>query len=285
MTLFLRLAAGLFALTVILATPYAAHSYPQGAPSGTAGNNAFTCASGGCHDSFALNSGTGSVSIDAPDVVEAGETVTITVTVDNTTAPAPGSSVQQGFEASVRNLAGGDGVGVGMLTVTDDTNTRVPFDGDDSYITHTTSGLTQTSYSFDWTAPAEGGSAIIFAAGNAANGGDGSLGDYIYTTQQTIAVAVDAEDGPDERAFTLAAPFPNPARSVSTTTVTLAAPATVSARIVDGRGRTVRQIATAERRAGENDLALDVRGLAAGTYFVVVEADGARRTQPLVVAR
>ena len=285
MTLFLRIAAGLAALTVVLATPYAAHSYPQGAPSGTAGNNAFTCASGGCHDSFELNSGTGSVTIDAPATVQPGETVTITVSVDNTTPPAPGAERQQGFEASVRDQAGGSGVGVGDITITDPDHTRVPFDGDASYVTHSSGGLGETSWSFDWTAPTDAATATIFAAGNAANGGDGSLGDYIYTTTRSIAVLVDAEDGPDARGFSLDAPYPNPARGVSTTAVTLAAPATVTARIVDGRGRTVREIATAERRAGAHDLALDVRGLAAGTYFVVVEADGARRTQPLVVAR
>ena len=292
MTLALRFLGALVAVGAVLAAPYAAHSYPQGAPSGSAGNFGFTCASSGCHDSFELNSGTGSVAIDAPDVVAPGETVTITVTVDNTTPPAPGAQPVQGFEAAVRDLSTGatGGVATGTLTLTDPDATRYPVgDSQGEYVTHTVIGQEQTSWSFDWTAPAEGGSATIYAAGNAANGnaggGSGGSGDYVYTTTREVAISTDGEAGPAEAAIELSAPRPNPARSSASAVLSLPAAAAVVARLVDGRGRTVREIARAERRAGEQPVAFRVDGLAPGTYFLVVEADGARRTQPVVVAR
>ena len=292
MSFTLRFLGALAAVGAVLATPYVAQSYPQGAPSGSAGNFNYTCAASGCHDSFDLNAGTGSVSIDAPDVVAPGQTVTVTVTVDNTTPPAPGAEPVQGFEAAIRDLSTGatGGVATGTLTLTDPNATRYPVgDSQGEYVTHTVDGLTQTSWSFDWTAPAEGGAATIFAAGNAANGnagsGNGAGGDYIYTATREIAISTDGEAGPAEAAFELSAPRPNPARSYASAVLSLPRAATVAARLVDGRGRTVRELARAERRAGEQPLAFSVERLAAGTYFLVVEGGGARRTQPVVVAR
>ena len=297
----LRLAAGLAAFAALAAVPYLAQTYPQGAPAGFNGQNLEggaprTCGVSGCHSSYALNSGTGGVSIQAPATVAPGATVPITVTVVNTTPPAPGAQAVQGFLASVRDhaqpLPNGEGDFVGTTTITDAVNTRRPF-GDPRYVTHSETGTLQTTWTFDWTAPDSPTTATVYVAGNAANGGDlpaepgnNAAGDYIYTATATITVmTVAASDAPDARALALSAPHPNPARGSASARLTLASAATVAGRIVDGRGRTVRTLTTERWGAGAHTLRLDAAGLAPGTYFVVVEADGARQTQPLVVAR
>lgn len=293
----LRLAAvalvALFAYA--LAGPSPVHSYSFGAPVGFAGHvleggEARTCTT--CHSDFALNSGTGNVTITAPTFVVLGETVPITVTVTNTTSPAPDSENRQGFQATVRDhdvpVPSDESTPVGTLTITDAENTGRPPGGDEAYVTHTSTGNSQTSWTFDWTAPTEAWeTAAVFVAANAANGGDGSSGDYIYTATHTIKVSSlpGNEPGPNDARLALSAPSPNPVRGTATLRLTLASPAEVAVRVVDGRGREVRALPTERRAAGAYVLRIPTGGLAAGTYFVVVEADGARRTQPMVVAR
>lgn len=297
----LRLAAGLAAFCLVASVPYLAQTYPQAAPSGFNGETLEggvprTCATSGCHSSYTANSGTGGVSIVAPATVAPGETVPITVTVNNTTMPAAGSLTRQGFLASVRNHAqpvpGGEGDFVGTTEITDAVNTRRPFGGT-SYVTHTETGTQQSSWTFNWTAPAAPTTATVYVAGNAANGGDlpdepgnNAAGDYIYTATATIAVmVVAADEAPDARALSLSAPHPNPARGATSARLTLASVSSVAVTVVDGRGRTVRTQPTQALAAGTHVLRLATAGLAPGTYFVVVDADGARQTQALVVAR
>lgn len=293
----LRLAAvALVALAAYaLAGPEPVHSYSFGAPAGFSGHvleggEPRTCTT--CHSDFALNSGTGSVTITAPIYADPGETVPITVTVTNTTPPAPDSENRQGFQATVRNHAvpvpSDQSQSVGTLTITDAENTGRPPGGDEAYVTHTSTGNSQTSWTFDWTAPTplEVPEATVFVAANAANGGDGSSGDYIYTATHTIALTTAGnEPGPNDANLSLSAPSPNPVRGTATLRLTLASPAEVAVRVVDGRGREVRALPTERRAAGAYVLRVPTANLSPGTYFIVAEADGARRTQPMVVAR
>lgn len=295
MTLRLSAVALVALAAYALAGPEPVHSYSFGAPAGFAGHvlegdEPRTCTT--CHSDFDLNSGTGSVTIDAPPVVGPGSTVPITITVVNTTPPAEGSELRQGFQATVRNheapVPSDQGESVGTLTITDAENTGRPLGGDEAYVTHTSTGNSQTSWTFDWTAPTanQDQTATVFVAANAANGGDGSSGDYIYTATRSIfVVTADNEPGPNDARLALSAPSPNPVRGTATLRLTLASPADVAVRVVDGRGREVRALPTERRAAGAYVLRVPTGGLAAGTYFVVVEADGARRTQPMIVAR
>lgn len=298
---FLRTATGLAVFALVLAIPYVAQSYSAGAPSGFNGfvfenGEPRTCSVGGCHDSYATNSGTGGVVIQAPSSVMAGQTVPITVIVTNTTSPAPGSMRRQGFLASVRDhpqpLPGGQGAFLGTLTLTDAVNTKEA-SGDPNYVTHTQTGNSQTSWTFDWTAPFAATTATVYVAGNAANGGDlptepgnTPAGDYIYTATASISVMPSAaDDGPGTRAFDLAAPHPNPASGPAVVRLTLGVPSVVTVTVVDGRGRTVREVARGTLAAGSHPVVVQTAGLAPGTYFVVAEGAGTRRTQPLVVVR
>lgn len=302
MTRFLRalalpVAAAGLALASVVAAPRPAATYPSGSPGGFDGSNidegvVRTCATSGCHDSYPLNSGTGSVSISVAGAVQPGQTVPVTVTVANTTTPAPGSATgrRQGFEVSARDASGAI---AGTSTITDAANTRLT-SGVDRTVTHRTPGALQSSWTFDWTAPASPATVTFTAAGNAANGGDldgngnNAAGDYIYTTSQTVQVgSVAAGETPADAArLTLGAPHPNPVRTgTAALRLTLAEGADVRVRIVDGRGRTVRTVGSAPRGAGETPLLVRTDGLAPGLYFVVAEAGALRSIQPLTVAR
>lgn len=279
----------------ITVEPFAAHANSFGAQPGYAGNlvdgtEVRTCTL--CHGDFDLNSGTGAVLITAPTAVLPGQTVPITVTVVNTTPPASGSELRQGFQATVRDnpapAPSGQSNVVGTMTITDAVNTgRPPGSGAGpvEYVTHTQTGTSQTTWTFDWTAPDAPTTATVYAAGNAANGGDGTLGDYVYTTSATIAVTtVGTEAGPDARGFALAPPVPNPVREVAGLRLTLGTPAEVAVRIVDGRGRTIRTLAPARVEAGTHVVRVSAAGLRPGVYFVIAEASGATQSQPLIVA-
>ena len=269
----------------VLSLPLLALSYPYGAPAGFDGfeNNCQQC-----HSSFALNSGSGSVAIETSlgegEGYAAGEPVTLTVTVDNTTEPAAGGSGRvNGFVLAVRD-ADGDPVGEYDLGGASDVRFT---QNDTDYVTHTTAGNEQDSWSFDWIPPAEmtPEAVTVYVSANAANGNGALSGDYVYTAQLPLAIASSGEERPDDGALTLGDVFPQPARDRAAATVTLREAGEVSARLVDGRGRTVRTLAGGLRPAGETPLALDLRGLEAGTYFVVVETEGGRRTGRVVVVR
>ena len=266
------------AATFVLA-PSPVQGKSTGASPGFAGN--VTLSSGGpqtcavCHSSFALNSGGGGVTISAPETAAPGETVTVTVTVDNQTGGDP----RQGFQATVRDAAGDLH---GALVVTDAAGTKLV--GSDDYVTHTNTA--PSTWSFDWTVGEEAGVARIYAAGNAANGNGGTSGDRVYTALAEVAVAAtDAETAPDPT-FTVSAPRPHPVRTgaPASVTVSLGRPGAVAVRLVDGLGRTVRTLAEVEG-AGPLPVRLETAGMAPGPYFVVVDGPGGRRVQPFVVVR
>lgn len=287
-----RLCVGLLILGLGAALPGLASGRSGGAPSGFAGDIvtggvARTCTT--CHTGHALNdaAGQGSVTIDAPDAAAPGETVTVTVTVENGT-PAMAGGRRQGFSAIVKDpSAGADGTFVGSYTIPDPGAVRLT-DGNDTYLTHTTGSNQATSWTFDWTAPSTDAPSevVVYAAGNAADGA-GQEGDYIYTATHTISLMpVAAEGGPlKDAGVEWGGVWPNPARNQVRAELRLDAPRAVAVRVMDGRGRTVRSVASGARAAGASTVRLDVGGLAPGLYFLVAETESGRRTRTLNVVR
>lgn len=291
--MWIRVFVGCLVLGLGLAVPELALTRSNGAPAGFAGDiltngQPQTCATG-CHASFALNdpSGGGSVTIDAPETVAPGETITITVSVVNNT-PTTGTR-EQGFLVTVKDPDIGDnGTFAGSFTISDVANTRLAA-GSDDHVTHTSAGTAQTSWSFDWTAPATDAPAqvVIYAAGNAANGTGSTTGDYIYTDTHTISMAgVAVEGGPQaDIGVDWAAVVPNPVLDRARAELVLAEPMEVVVRLVDGRGRLVRVLASGERPRGVSAVEMDVHGLAPGAYFLVAETAMGQRTEAVSVVR
>jgi len=275
----LRYAAGAVMLAVVAGYPFLALTYSTGAPAGFSGPEQ-NCSA--CHNDHPVNSGTGFVSITAPPQFTPGVPVQITVSVLNTTPPD--SLPRQGFELSIRDAANTATRLTGFIV--DGTTVQLA-QGSPEFVTHTEASNTAASWTFQWLPPASPPEQVtIFAAGNASNGNGAPTGDHIYTTSLTIdrhTVAV--EPSPLAELLSVGFVAPNPVRSVATLPMTLARPAEVTARVVDGAGRTVRVLADGRRGAGEASLTIEASGLPAGVYFVLVEAEGVRTTRRLTVAR
>ena len=153
---------------------------PPPSRTGAPGATEFTCAISGCHTSFALNTGGGSVAISGmPDNYTPGQDYTITVTVTFT------GRIRFGFQSTIID---DQGRSTGTITATEPNNRTSIQNGTVGgnlrrYINHTGNGTGQSSWSFRWTAPATAvGRITAYAAGNAANNSGGDDGDYIYTT-------------------------------------------------------------------------------------------------------
>lgn len=235
-----------------------------------------------CHFSFEPNSGTGSVTIDAPSTFMPGETITFTVTVDNTTPPV-GTS-KQGFQVSVEDDAAV--VHAGTLVIVDDENTRFS-SGEGQYVTHRAAGNAQTTWTVGWTAPADAPESVtIYAAGNAANGDGGTTGDYIYTSSATVArSSVSNEEDATPLVARVEAIYPNPFVRAATVDYVLEQAMPVSVTLYDGLGRAIRVLDEGTKAAGSHTAQVRGEGLAAGVYFVQVRTPEAVTTRPLTLTR
>lgn len=284
----MRFAYGLAGLALVLAFvfyPILVLSFSSGAQAERNGSPVSLANGGGdctlCHTSFEVNSGTGSVTIDAPKTFMPGETITFTVTVDNTTPPV-GTESRQGFQVSVEDDAAV--AHVGTFVIVDDENTQVM---GDNYVTHKSAGTGQSTWSVGWTAPEDAPETVtIYAAGNAANFNFGPSGDYIYTTSETMQrAAVSNEPEATPLAARLDAIYPNPFAESATVAFTLDRAMEVTVTLYDGVGRAVRTLRSGQSAAGPQTVDVRAGDLAAGTYFVQVRSEVGTEVLPVTLAR
>jgi len=161
---------------------------------GKAGSNGSpgegTCASGSCHNSFALNSGTGSVAISVVGLINGnmyvpGQTYQVSVTVQQQGIGLFGFGVEA-LQASGANAgtwtAASDSH---ILNATVSGNSRATV----AHIDNSGFNSNTRTWSFSWTAPVNEIPVTMYAAGNAANGTGSTGGDYIYTTSLSLMPA------------------------------------------------------------------------------------------------
>ena len=86
-------------------------------------------------------------------------------------------------------------------------------------------------------------------------------------------------------AFTLGTPYPHPAASWTWIPYSLPRRAHVRLTLYDVTGRQVQVLFNGEQKAGYHQVLVRTRDLAAGLYFIRMEAPGQRQTVRLVVAR
>jgi hypothetical protein len=163
-----------------------AGAFPEGPPDGVAGDPPlfFNCTL--CHDSFAVNSGSGSLQLlGLPLEYTPGAQYDLTVQLAN-----PGQ-VEWGFEVTA---LGAMTQAAGTFAITDAVQTQLSDNPGTSpdYVKQTLDGTHDgttngpVSWSFRWTAP-QSGPVTFYLAGNAANGSGDPSGDYIYALTRTIA--------------------------------------------------------------------------------------------------
>lgn len=189
-----NLAVLLLSSAVILMSMSSGNFQQEESDDGKSGHNGSpgeqTCAKSNCHTTYALNAGPGSVTISAPGLTNwnytPGQIYTINVTIAQSGMPLFGLGFEAllGSGANAGTLTAGTGSHALNATVTG--NSR-------KTITHLLdAGLTSNThtFSFTWLAPADGADVTFYAAGNAANNNGTKLGDYIYTTSQTVTALV-----------------------------------------------------------------------------------------------
>lgn len=146
-----------------------------------------TCNAGGCHNSFATNSGPGTLTMTGlPASYTAGQEYTLTVTVTQSSRGA------FGFEATALD-ASNNRAGTIATTTADASRTQVQTNSSNGrqYVLHQFNGIAPVSgegkWTFRWTAPAtSAGRVTFYVAANAADGTGGSNADYIYTRTFTV---------------------------------------------------------------------------------------------------
>ena len=187
---------GIFGLILFISLGMANNEDPDGKAGVNGSPGEQTCAKSNCHNSFTLNSGSGSVTISSTDLVNwnytPGQTYNISVTVDQAGIDLFGF----GFEA----LAS-DGSNAGTLTAgtgSHAVNATVAGNSRRTLTQTQNGGATSNSHTwnFTWHAPTTGMDVTFYAVGNAANGNGGRTGDYIYTTSQALTFATNPPDAP-----------------------------------------------------------------------------------------
>lgn len=277
----MRLVFGLLFLLVLLAAPFEARTNSSGAPAGRTGSpaeNGLTCNSSGCHFGSAVNSGGGSISVSGPATFASGETIDLSITVQQEGAQ------RIGFEVSVVDASDAP---VGTLKIVDANNTRFA-SNNPNYITHNGAPFGMTSRTFDiqWEAPnTHPGTVTFYITGNAANGNGGATGDNIYSLQYPMTesgTAIATEALPSH--FSVTDAYPNPVADQATIGVNLPRATGVSVRLIDVLGRTVSSNSYGSMTAGAHELPVSVSGLISGTYVALVMSDDGRiASRPLVV--
>jgi hypothetical protein len=193
---------------IILSTTAYTNNNGRAGNTGSPGENACNQ----CHNTNALNSGGGSVSISSPNmpnwVYFPGTTYTINVKVKKAGIGKFGF----GFEALLPSGANG-----GLIQTANSNNSKTlsatVLGNSRTNAVHKQPnhfGTDSVTFTFDWVAPAAGtGNITFYAAGNAANSANNSSGDFIYTTNQVITEAstVDINSQNNQNIVTI---FPNP---------------------------------------------------------------------------
>jgi hypothetical protein len=180
--------SGASLLAILVLYPAIAVSFPTGAPASRTGapGDIGTCNASRCHNTFALNSSTGSVTITTDDHYVPGQPMVLTVTV------ARDEAVRFGFEITAKDASNQH---VGTFTLIDP-NTEFA-ENDPNYVTHDNAvdGTASHAWTVGWTPPGDATTPVTFyAAGNTANGNDLPSGDHIYTTSRTVTPAPAATD-------------------------------------------------------------------------------------------
>ena len=221
----------------------------------------------GCHTSFPLNSGTGTLEVlGLPAQYTPGSDYLVEIRL------ADPAAARWGFEFTIIDAQGDS---QGSLAPVDG-NTQVSTGGafGRTYAKHTSAGTNtgqtgQNSWTVSWTAPPAGAGGLgLFVAGNAANGNGTNSGDRIYATD-FIMGEEDLSTAPLPGPVAELRPcFPNPFNPRTVVSFELAEETGVSLTVFDVRGLLVRTLHRGDLPAGVH-------------RFVWQGDDAAGRPQPL----
>lgn len=224
----------------------------------------------GCHTSFPVNTGGGSITISSPNLTNwqyvPGQVYQIDVTVAKTGVPLFGF----GFEA----LRTSNNTNGGALSITNAVETQIKsavISGSSrtNVVHKEDGGLTANShtFSFNWTAPSTNiGNIRFYTAGNATNNNNDSLGDYVYKTNQLVTpFVVGLEEVSSDEAISV---FPNPASEEFTVSGLQFSDGDV-AEILSSKGELVSSVSMTQSSTPDAaGLKMQTANLSNGIYFL-----------------
>lgn len=245
-----------FPLIVVLTVPLVIYAYSGGPPDGRTGApDEETCNAAGCHNTFELNDGDGSLGFTGfPESYQSGESYTIELTIQD-----PGQS-RWGFEMVALD-AEGDQAGEMTIIQSDSTQKSTDTGTGRTYVKHTSTGTHQgisdgpVNWRIQWTAPDTGtGEITFYAAGNAANNNGQPTGDYIYTQSRSVTPEPTSAEiagwwGVPEKTG-LAPAYPNPFNPATTIRFRLAEPGPVELIVTDISGRLITTLTSSDLSTG-----------------------------------
>lgn len=254
---------------VLLAVPFVSFlllSYSNGAPdgvTGSPGDGGVSCTS--CHNITNNYNTTVTISSNIPaNGFELGKTYQVTVTLT-----ANSNAAKFGFQITAEDTANNK---VGSFSITDTNNTKMDAVG--HFVTQTTAGITQKSWSFDWTAPTTFTSNIKFYVAALSANVTGDIKSQTVLNNFNVG-GVLAVKSAQLINFSM---FPNPSDGI----VNFQLPSDISqakVAVFDYLGKKIME----KYVTSSINNTLNVSNLATGIYFVRIQADTKTGTKKLVV--
>ncbi len=233
-----------------------------------------------CHATNALNTGGGTITIATTPSITANQYVPgTTYTVDVTIAKTAISLF--GFGTEILNSSNAN---AGTISVLNSAQTKLLTSAGKTNIVHQLSGGASPdtkTFSFKWLAPATAGTAKIYAAGVAANGNNGSNGDFVYSTSLILSTPVGIEEKEVKMHLTV---YPNPATDMINLAYTLAEEAQVQCELTSLNGTNVKTYFNIKQAAGEQNLVLDIpSSVAKGIYLLNLNVNTKKLSQRIII--
>jgi hypothetical protein len=272
----------LFALCFIFSANIMDDNGKAGA-TGAPGEN--TCNTTNCHNSFALNSGGGTLTASCTMNNWKYEPLTI---YDITIKVARTGNHLFGFAAEILTTSN---TNAGTIAVSDAVHTTIKTATISGVgrraITHKLNGgafQDSATFTFRWTSPdTTTGPITMYFAGNATNANGQPTGDYIYTATQLITpeTGLGVKNLVQTNGFNV---FPNPVHSDFNVHYVLQKNEVVSIKLYDIKGSKTYELLNAEKAAGEhNDLLSIPAGCKTGTYLLSIVSNTGHASSRIIV--
>lgn len=244
-----------------------------------------TCNQTNCHNSYTINSGTGSVRATSTMnnwAYVPGTTYTINVTVKRIGTPVFGIGA---------GILKPNGDNAGTLIVTNTTRTSIKTRLVGAYtrrnIVHTLNGGRMNDscvFSFNWTAPSTDiGPVTMYVAGNCANGTGSAAGDYIYTMNQVINSDASVSIGNMIQTSNAVNVFPNPASEMLNVSFDNKTSGNIAIHLTDLKGSNAAELFNGFASAGTFEQQFQLPALPAGIYLLNVDGTESRLSRRVVI--
>lgn len=253
------------------------------APAGYAGDpiSNETCAKAGCHVTTVRNG-------NSVITIQIGTSPSILSPLSSSFTPAAstvywinisltGTAQKYGFSVSALNSSNQQ---AGSFAITNANGTSKSVANGIEYVSQNNASATK-SWLFKWTSPATINGPITFYATAVLGSGDGTANsDEVYKTAASINGTSSAiHDLPSLTNLTV---YPNPANENITLSYNLLSSEHVTAQIMNNEGKVVKTLVDENLNMGTIENTYNIAALAAGKYYVHINAAGKSSVKPLV---